>query len=99
MSAGGGDPASHRRPDRPHVEAPDNIGGFIRHYEVPEFIRVGAPLYVKLGLRNAPDTYPSRVSTGWPARRNSASTAALFKRLKSTLKIPGVSRMPRPALP
>ena len=42
-----------------YVEAPDNIGGFIRHFEVPELIRVGAPLYVKLGLRNAPDIYPS----------------------------------------
>ena len=42
-----------------YVEAPDNIGGFVRHYEVPEFIRVAAPLYVKLGLRNAPDIYPS----------------------------------------
>ncbi len=42
-----------------YVEAPDNIGGFVRHYEIPEFIRVGAPLYVKLGLRNSPDIYPS----------------------------------------
>lgn len=42
-----------------YVEAPDNIGGFIRHYEIPDFIRVAAPLYVKLGLRNAPDVYPS----------------------------------------
>jgi len=42
-----------------YVEAPDNIGGFIRHYEAPEFIRVAAPLYVKLGLRNSPDIYPS----------------------------------------
>lgn len=42
-----------------YVEAPDNIGGFIRYYEVPEFIRAAAPLYVKLGLRNAPDIYPS----------------------------------------
>ena len=41
-----------------YVEAPDNIGGFIRHYETPELIRVGAPLYVKLGLRNSPDIYP-----------------------------------------
>lgn len=41
-----------------YVEAPDNIGGFIRHYEVPELIRVGAPLYVKLGLKNSPDIYP-----------------------------------------
>lgn len=41
-----------------YVEAPDNIGGFIRHYEVPEFIRVAAPLYIKLGLKNSPDIYP-----------------------------------------
>lgn len=41
-----------------YVEAPDNIGGFIRHYETPEFIRVAAPLYVKLGLKNSPDIYP-----------------------------------------
>ena len=41
-----------------YVEARDNIGGFIRNYEVPELIRIAAPLYVKLGLRNAPDIYP-----------------------------------------
>ena len=41
-----------------YVEAPDNIGGFIRHYETPEFIRVAAPLYIKLGLKNSPDIYP-----------------------------------------
>jgi hypothetical protein len=42
-----------------YVEAPDNIGGFVRHYEIPDFIRVAAPIYLKLGLRNAPDVYPS----------------------------------------
>ena len=42
-----------------YVEAPDNIGGFIRYYEIPEFIRVAAPIYLKLGLRNSPDVYPS----------------------------------------
>jgi hypothetical protein len=42
-----------------YVEAPDNIGGFVRHYETPELIRVGAPMYVKMGLRNHPDVYPS----------------------------------------
>ena len=41
-----------------YVEAPDNIGGFIRHYEAAEFVRVAAPLYVKLGLKNSPDIYP-----------------------------------------
>ena len=42
-----------------YVEVPDNFGGFVRHYEVPEMIRVAAPIYVKLGLRNAADVYPS----------------------------------------
>ena len=42
-----------------YVEAPDNIGGFIRYFEIPELIRVAAPIYLKFGLRNAPDVYPS----------------------------------------
>lgn len=41
-----------------YVEAPDNIGGFLRYYEIPEFIRVAAPIYLKFGLRNSPDIYP-----------------------------------------
>jgi len=41
-----------------YVEAPDGFGGFVRHFEVPELVRVGAPVYVKLGLRNSPDIYP-----------------------------------------
>jgi hypothetical protein len=44
-----------------YVEAPDDFGGFVRHYEVPEMVRVAAPMYVKLGLRNAPNIYPSGV--------------------------------------
>jgi len=42
-----------------YVEAPDNLGGFVRMHEIPELIRVGAPVYVKFGLRNAPDVYPA----------------------------------------
>lgn len=42
-----------------YVEAPDNLGGFIRHHEIPELIRIAAPVYIKFGLRNAPDIYPS----------------------------------------
>ncbi len=42
-----------------YVEVPDDQGGFVRYYEVPEMIRVAAPVYVKLGLRNAPNIYPS----------------------------------------
>lgn len=32
-----------------HTENPKSSGGFIRHYEVPEFIRVAAPVYLKTG--------------------------------------------------
>ena len=42
-----------------YVEAPDNLGGFVRLHEIPDIIRVAAPVYVKFGLRNAPDLYPS----------------------------------------
>jgi hypothetical protein len=42
-----------------YVEAPDNIGGFIRYFEIPELIRVASPIYLKFGLRNSPDIYPS----------------------------------------
>jgi hypothetical protein len=38
---------------------PDGFGGYVRYYETPEMIRVASPVYVKLGLRNAPDIYPS----------------------------------------
>lgn len=42
-----------------YIEAPDNIGGFIRYYEMPEIVRVASPVYLKFGLRNSPDIYPS----------------------------------------
>jgi len=41
-----------------YVEAPDDLGGFVRLYEIPEIVRVAAPVYIKFGLRNAPNIYP-----------------------------------------
>jgi len=41
-----------------YVEAPDDIGGFVRLYEAAELIRVAAPIYLKFGLRGAPPIYP-----------------------------------------
>jgi len=32
-----------------HTENPASTGGFIRHYEVPEMIRVASPVYLKTG--------------------------------------------------
>ena len=42
-----------------YIEAPDDMGGFVRHYEIAEIVRVAAPVYVKFGLRNAQAIYPS----------------------------------------
>ena len=55
-----------------YVEAPDNLGGFVRLHEIPELIRVAAPVYVKFGLRNAPDVYPAGTHLA-------ATTAALSR--------------------
>jgi hypothetical protein len=42
-----------------YIEVPDNFGGFVRYYEMPQIIQVAAPVYFKFGLRNSPDIYPS----------------------------------------
>ncbi len=42
-----------------YIEVPDNFGGFVRYYEMPQLVRVASPIYFKFGLRNAPDIYPS----------------------------------------
>jgi hypothetical protein len=41
-----------------YVEVPDDQGGAVRFYDVPEVVRVAAPVYLKMGLRNAPNIYP-----------------------------------------
>lgn len=42
-----------------YVEAPDDLGGTVRHYETAALVRVAAPIYLKYGLRNSPGLYPS----------------------------------------
>lgn len=41
-----------------YVEAPDGLGGFVRHHDTPAIVRAAAPVYLKFGLRNAPELYP-----------------------------------------
>jgi hypothetical protein len=41
-----------------YVEVPDDQGGSVRFYDVPEVVRVAAPVYLKMGVRNAPNIYP-----------------------------------------
>src|SRR5579863_7899023 len=44
-----------------YIESPDGLGGFTRYHEIAEIVRVAAPVYLKFGLRNAPNIYPSGV--------------------------------------
>lgn len=42
-----------------YVESPDDVGGFVRYGEIEGFVRYVAPVYLKFGVRNAPNIYPS----------------------------------------
>ncbi len=42
-----------------YVEAPDDVGGFLRYHDIADLVAAGAPIYLKFGLRNAPSLYPS----------------------------------------
>lgn len=47
-----------RAPMDLYVEAPDDLGGYVRMYDAAELIRRGAPVYLKFGLSKAPGIYP-----------------------------------------
>lgn len=42
-----------------YVEAPDDMGGFVRLWEIAEIAAAAAPVYLKFGLRQAPGIYPA----------------------------------------
>ena len=67
-----------------YVEAPDDMGGFVRNYLLPDMVRVAAPLHVKVGLRNSTAIYPSGVHLEPVAvaqAREKVRRAALLERL------------------
>jgi hypothetical protein len=42
-----------------YIESPDDFGGAVRYYDIPEMVRVAAPIYLKFGVRNSPPLYPA----------------------------------------
>ena len=42
-----------------YVEGADDFGGVVRYYEIPQIVRVAAPVHLKFTVRNAPGLYPS----------------------------------------
>jgi hypothetical protein len=59
-----------------YVESPDELGGLVRLHEVAALIRVGAPIYIKLGLRNAPALYP------WGRHLETTAVAMCLERVR-----------------
>jgi hypothetical protein len=41
-----------------YLESPDDQGGVVRFYEVADIVRAVSPIYLKFGVRNAPNIYP-----------------------------------------
>jgi hypothetical protein len=77
-----------RKPLDVYVEVPDDMGGFVRSYLVPDIVRVAAPVHVKVGLRNATGVYPSGLHLETVAAlqgREKVRRAALLQRLISEL--------------
>jgi hypothetical protein len=71
-----------------YVEVPDDQGGAVRFYDVPEVVRVAAPVYLKMGLRNAPNIYPVGAHLGATAQnlgRERVRRAELVLRLLAEL--------------
>lgn len=42
-----------------YIETTDDFGGLLRYHEIPEIVRVAAPVYLKFAVRNSPGLYPS----------------------------------------
>ncbi len=42
-----------------YIEGADDFGGPVRHYDIPEIVRIAAPVHLKFTVRNAPGIYPS----------------------------------------
>jgi hypothetical protein len=42
-----------------YIVSPDGLGGFLRYHDLGDIVRIGAPVHLKFGLRNAPGIYPS----------------------------------------
>jgi hypothetical protein len=70
-----------------YVEGADDFGGTVRYYEVPELVRVAAPIHLKFTVRNAPGIYPSgrhletvAVTTAQERVRRAAIGVAMLRR-------------------
>jgi hypothetical protein len=87
-----------------YVESADEFGGAMRYYELPQLVSVGAPVYLKFTVRNAPSTYPSgrhlqgavEALTAERVRRASLGLQLLLRHAPHTEVSPVRARVSRP---
>jgi hypothetical protein len=77
-----------------YVESPDDIGGFVRLTEACDLIAAAAPIYLKLGLRNAPPLYPVGAHL-----RDVANSTARERVRRARLMLDLIERAGGPPLP
>ncbi|MGY1631830.1 U32 family peptidase [Geodermatophilus sp. SYSU D01186] len=72
-----------------YVEAPDDLGGTVRHYDAADLVRLAAPVHLKYSVRNAPGIYPSGghlrgvvLETARERVRRAALSIALMRRMQ-----------------
>jgi len=51
--------AAIRIPLDVYISVPTGYGGFVRHYEVPEMVRVASPIYLKFSIPLGQNVYPA----------------------------------------
>ena len=59
-----------------YIEGPDGLGGFMRYYEVPELIRVGAPLVPEVRPAQRAEHLPQRPAPASRGNRDRPRTRA-----------------------
>ncbi|CDX33194.1 conserved hypothetical protein [Mesorhizobium sp. SOD10] len=88
-----------------YLESPANLGGFVRVHEAADIVRRVGPVYLKFGLRNAPDIYPVGLHLAGPAvtlaeervRRAHLVLEALTRAgLRDRMSRAGSQSMPKP---
>lgn len=90
-----------------YIETTDDFGGLLRYHEIPEIVRVAAPVYLKFAVRNSPGLYPAgehlrdvALATARERVRRAAIGLALLERnAPGAVMSPGTSYPARPAAP
>ena len=79
-----------------YIEGADDFGAPVRYHDLPEIVRVAAPVHVKFTVRNAPNTYPPEVTSRVSSRRWPRSASAALRSVSRSCIAAFPASGPRP---